>query len=65
MSRKDYIKIAAVLNGARESCFDNLGQKCNEYEQTAFIARNMAHMLGHDNPNFDRARFLAACGFAN
>lgn len=57
MTRKDYVKIAAVLkrhcdvrhvDAAARSAMD--------------IALDMASMLAADNPNFDRAKFLKACG---
>jgi hypothetical protein len=55
MTRKDYQLIADV--------FANFG-KIIILEETigADIARNLADALQADNPRFDRARFLAACG---
>jgi hypothetical protein len=55
MTRKDYQLIAEV--------FANFG-KIIILEETigADIARNLADALKADNPRFDRARFLAACG---
>jgi hypothetical protein len=55
MTRKDYQLIAEV--------FANFGQII-ELEETiaADIARNLADALQGDNPRFDRARFLTACG---
>jgi hypothetical protein len=55
MTRKDYQLIAEV--------FANFG-KIIILEETigADIARNLADALQADNPRFDRARFLAACG---
>jgi hypothetical protein len=55
MTRKDYQLIAEV--------FANFGQMI-ELEETigADIARNLADALQGDNPRFDRARFLTACG---
>lgn len=55
MTRKDYVLIAEV--------FANFGQMI-ELEETigADIARNLADAFGADNPRFDRARFLDACG---
>jgi hypothetical protein len=55
MTRKDYQLIAEV--------FANFGQII-ELEETiaADIARNLANALQADNPRFDRARFLTACG---
>lgn len=55
MTRKDYQLIAEV--------FANFGQII-ELEETigADLARNLADALQGDNPRFDRARFLTACG---
>jgi len=55
MTRKDYQLIAEV--------FANFGQMI-ELEETigAEIARELANVLQNDNPRFDRARFLDACG---
>jgi hypothetical protein len=55
MTRKDYQLIAEV--------FANFG-KIIILEETigVDIARDLADALQADNPRFDRARFLAACG---
>jgi hypothetical protein len=55
MTRKDYVIIAEV--------FAHFGQMV-ELEETigADIARNLADALEADNPRFNRARFLVACG---
>jgi hypothetical protein len=55
MTRKDYQLIAEV--------FANFG-KMIELNETigADIARDLADALQGDNPRFDRARFLDACG---
>ena len=62
MTRKDYIKIAEILNKAREN-----GKESHAFEpvglMTHFIACQMADMLLADNPRFDRSRFLKACGY--
>jgi hypothetical protein len=55
MTRKDYQLIAEV--------FANLGQIIDIKETVAVdLARNLADALETDNPRFDRARFLEACG---
>ena len=55
MTRKDYQLIAEV--------FANLGQIIDIKETVAVdLARNLADALETDNPRFDRARFLVACG---
>ena len=52
MTRKDYVIIAEV--------FANFANVCN-LEET-IIARNLADALQADNPRFNSARFLDACG---
>ena len=55
MTRKDYVIIAEV--------FAQFGNICNLEETIgADIARNLADALEADNPRFNRARFLVACG---
>jgi hypothetical protein len=55
MTRKDYVMIAEV--------FANFANVCNLEETIgADIARNLADALQGDNPRFNRARFLDACG---
>lgn len=55
MTRKDYQLIAQV--------FANVGEIVELSETIgADLARNLAEALQADNPRFDRARFLEACG---
>lgn len=55
MTRKDYQLIAQV--------FANVGEIVELSETIgADLARNLANALQADNPRFDRARFLEACG---
>ncbi len=55
MTRKDYQLIAQV--------FANVGEMVELSETIgADLARNLADALQADNPRFDRARFLEACG---
>ena len=58
MTRKDYVAIAQILKDANvvwrgetnvETCLMN-------------VCKNFALVLSSDNPRFDRARFLQACG---
>jgi len=49
MTRKDYELIARVIDRAK---FNNIDQ----------LARDLATELEKENPRFDRARFLSACG---
>lgn len=61
MTKKDYIVIANVFN-------DYAGLDIHS-EDYAYIRRQMAESFANrleaDNPRFDRARFLAACGVTN
>lgn len=52
MTRKDYVKIAAILLTAY-----------GDVTTINSIIRRIANMLSEDNPRFDRARFYQACGF--
>lgn len=71
MTKKDYTRIANVINGATilkpYNGFD-FGLSNEEIflagskDQVKHIGRVMADMLAQDNPRFDRARFLKACG---
>lgn len=52
MTRKDYVAIADIIDGARDQ-----GLTLEE------VAEKLADTMEKDNPRFDRARFLEACGF--
>ena len=61
MTRKDYVKFAAMLKVKRAY----VGQfKSGDIMRLALesIAVDMADIFQSDNANFDRARFLKACG---
>ncbi len=59
MTRKDYVLIAECV---RVQTFATPGQ--GACQATAFaIANAIALELALDNPRFDRARFMRACGF--
>lgn len=53
MTRKDYVMIADVIK--------NLDEVMDSYALEV-LADNMADALQGDNPRFERARFLSACG---
>jgi len=60
MTRKDYVLIAQAIKTQIE-----LSDKFEEGESRAGaqnIAYDLAWKLYEDNPRFDRARFLEACG---
>jgi hypothetical protein len=52
MTRKDYIKIAIVI---QTSWFGSADLKLS-------FASNLADEFALDNPRFNKARFLTACG---
>ncbi len=58
MTRKDYQLIANTF--AKFAKIQDLDQSINW--TGADLARNLADALQADNPRFDRARFLEACG---
>lgn len=63
MTRKDYIKIAEALKRARKVFYSNDAgeRKAMEYGTTECVL-NIAEVLQADNPNFNRSKFLVACG---
>ena len=68
MTRKDYEAIAKVIaqaNMALESRVTADSDRYNEggEDMLHFVANNLCVTLKADNPNFDRSRFLRACGF--
>ncbi len=64
MTRKDYVMIAGII----KDC--NLIPTLNKNKEEGLIqadilftvASQLAYKLEQDNPRFDRARFLTACG---
>lgn len=64
MTRKDYVKLAAAVTAtkayivAREPDEDH----ANMIDGASLVAEHLADTLAADNPRFDRARFLKACG---
>lgn len=58
MTRKDYVLIADILKNNREDFIK--GE--DGFTVIEIIANQMANALEEDNPRFDRARFLEACG---
>lgn len=60
MSRKNYVAIAAALKQTRDSY--NPGWNPNLFRALNDASKTLADYLESDNPRFDRARFLTACG---
>ena len=60
MTKKDYIKLAEVLN---HRLYFVLGDdKYNERMTLYATMREIASMLSSDNPRFNYRKFLNACG---
>jgi hypothetical protein len=60
MTRKDYVIIAEVIADLMASQKDR-GAFAHAPSLDE-VARELAYALEGDNPRFDRARFLTACG---
>ena len=58
MTRKDYVLIAQTLSDLMKD-FNNCG---DDSVSLSLVAEELADTLAKDNPRFDRARFLEACG---
>lgn len=57
MTRKDYVLIADVIKGQQAPH--------NDTDTLWRVACALADVLEGDNPNFDHARFMTACGVSN
>ena len=65
MTRKDYVKFAAMLKAMHITCdrdIKNGHTPDNPNIIVSCIEYRIADILETDNPNFDRERFLTACG---
>jgi hypothetical protein len=63
MTKKDYILIAATINARRPKQNESYyGLSVADAETLNALARDFAINLAVDNPRFDRAKFLQACG---
>ena len=62
MTRKDYIKLAAAIRAQRD--IQQSTEPRGKFYRAAIdaVAESIAAVLAADNPNFDRQRFLTACG---
>lgn len=65
MTRKDYELIAAAITRATEAANkqEEYILRCSEVAGIQQAAQAIAKELHADNPRFDHARFLRACGF--
>lgn len=60
MTRKDYVKIAQVF-ALHMQVATEMGAS-DQQETIEDLASEMAYMLQRDNAQFDRDKFLTACG---
>ena len=58
MTRKDYVMLAEILKENRKDFIE--GE--DGFSLLNILAHQIANGLEADNPRFDRARFLTACG---
>ena len=57
MTRKDYVAIAERIAETRK-----YHERDEAVDALDFLARDLAQHMANDNPRFNRARFLKACG---
>lgn len=65
MSRKHYSAIAECFEIANEYVTDNFGATLNRNEVADvlnYLANKIGYVCENDNANFDRQKFLSACG---
>ena len=64
MTRKDYIALAKALMNARLDVLNKEPAESHNdlYDGIGYATDHIVDVLARDNPRFDRARFLAACG---
>lgn len=65
MSRKHYSAIAERFTDASTYVEDNYGETLTRNEVADvlnYLAGKIAGVMRDDNPNFDRKRFMDACG---
>jgi len=60
MTRKDYVAIAAAVLRARNGLCTY--QQVDPRAAISEVSCRIADVMAQDNPRFDRARFLQACG---
>ena len=60
MTRRHYKAIAAILNNA----LDNI-EETSAVPEVTELAHALADYFKTENANFDRTRFLEACGITN
>lgn len=61
-SKKDFVAVAAVIKSIGHRQFHKPDFADGVDAAREYIARDLANLYAQQNPRFDRARFLAACG---
>ena len=56
-TKKDFIRTANAVKESLEQA-----KTIQQQEGVEILARKQADIFANDNPNFDRTRFLTACG---
>ena len=59
MTKKHYVAMAYILKDIRKADTDR-GTEARDV--LTYTAKALANYFASENPRFDRARFLAACG---
>jgi hypothetical protein len=54
-AKKTFVAVAAAIKN-----LDNL-HKCSPQDMRQILAKDLARVFAQENPNFNMARFLAAC----
>ena len=64
MTKKHYVLIAGAIKDVYDYQKENDGKGSRAIKQGAIkvTAESIAHALAYDNSQFDRVRFLQACG---
>lgn len=67
MSKKDYIKFAAMLNGQKPVKMDTetVGEFCSRVAMWNHIVHETADIFAENNSLFSYERFFKACGMNN
>lgn len=58
MTRKDYVTIADAIKAETDEWTGRA-----QGDAVYFVAKRLAHRFRLDNPRFETARFMTACGF--
>ena len=61
MTKKDYVAIAAAIKAAINTA-NGFNIHLRPVQVASLYAGKLADVFASDNPSFDRARFLEACG---